>query len=113
MHELGIVFYIIDDVKKVAEENNVNHVNAVTLEIGEVSGVVFDYLEDCWNWAVKKEQVLENCKLKCEVIKAVTICDDCKKEYETVEYGKTCPHCGSTNTYLKVGNQVNIKEIEV
>ncbi len=113
MHELGIVFYIIDDVKKVAEENNVNHINAVTLEIGEVSGIVFDYLEDCWNWAVKKEKILNDCKLKYEIIKAVTICDDCKKEYETVKYGKTCPHCGSGNTYLKEGNQVNIKEIEV
>ena len=30
-----------------------------------------------------------------------------------VEHGKTCPHCGSENTYLVQGNEHAIKEIEV
>lgn len=55
MHELGVVFYVVKDVKKVAEENHVEKVSAVTLEIGEVSGILHDYLTDCWNWAKKKE----------------------------------------------------------
>ena len=59
MHELGVVFYVVRDVKKVAEENNVKKVSAVTLEIGEVTGIIHDYLIDCWNWARKKEQVME------------------------------------------------------
>ena len=35
MHELGVVFYVVKDVKKVAKENHVEKVSAVTLEIGE------------------------------------------------------------------------------
>ena len=35
MHELGIVFYIIRDVKETALKNNVEHVNAVVMNIGE------------------------------------------------------------------------------
>ena len=36
MHELGVVFYVVKDVKKVAEENHVEKVSAVTLlELGE------------------------------------------------------------------------------
>ena len=58
MHELGIVFYIIRDVKKVAEENQVAHVSKVVMEIGEVSTIVPDYLTDCWRWAVDKEDLL-------------------------------------------------------
>mgnify|MGYP000781455910 FL=1 len=46
MHELGVVFYVVKDVKKVAEENHVEKVSAVTLEIGEVSGILHDYLTD-------------------------------------------------------------------
>jgi len=53
MHELGVVFYVVKDVKKVAEENHVEKVSSVTLEIGEVSGILHDYLTDCWNWAKK------------------------------------------------------------
>ena len=54
MHELGVVFYVIKDVKKVAEENDVKQVASVTLQIGEVTGILHDYLVDCWNWARKK-----------------------------------------------------------
>ncbi len=113
MHELGIVFYIIRDVKKVAEENHVDKVSAVVMDIGEVSTVVPDYLQDCWKWAVKKETVLKDCKIKIEIIPAVTFCEDCKQEYPTVQHGKTCPYCGSLNTYLVQGNEFMIKEIEV
>lgn len=47
MHELGVVFYVVKDVKKVAEKNHVEKVSSVTLEIGEVSGILHDYLTDC------------------------------------------------------------------
>ena len=113
MHELGIVFYIIRDVKKVAEENHVEHVNAVVMNIGEVSTVVPEYLTDCWKWATDKEDLMRGCELKCNILPAVTICNTCGKEYPTGEYGKTCPHCGSEDTVLLRGNEVEIQEIEV
>ena len=57
--------------------------------------------------------MLKGCELKCNIIPAVTYCEDCGKEYPTVEHGKICPHCGSEHTYLLRGNEVEIKEIEV
>lgn len=113
MHELGVVFYVVRDVKQVAEENQVEKVAAVTLQIGEVSGVVHDYLIDCWNWARKKEPVMEEAELVIEQLDAVSFCEDCRQEYPTVRYAKTCPHCGSERTYLLRGNEFLIKEIEV
>ncbi len=113
MHELGIVFYIIRDVKQVAEENHVNHVSAVVMDIGEVSTVVPHLLSDCWRWATDKEDLLKGCELKVNLIPAVTHCDGCGHEYETVSYGKTCPQCHSENTWLLRGNEVEIKQIEV
>lgn len=113
MHELGVVFYVIDDVEKVAKENNVKRVHSVTLEVGEVSTVIPEYLMDCWNWAVKKHEILADCELRVERIDAVTYCEDCQKNYSTVEHGKICPYCKSENTYLLRGNEFNIKEIEV
>ena len=54
MHELGIVFHIIDSLESVGRENQLTQVANVTLEIGEVSGVVDSYLKDCWKWASEK-----------------------------------------------------------
>ena len=112
MHELGIVFYIIRDVKKVAEENLVKKVSAVVMNVGEVSTVVPDLLQDCWKWATDKEELMRGCELRCNIIPAVTWCDECKSEYPTVAHGRTCPHCGSGNTWLLRGSEVEIKEIE-
>ncbi|MCQ2173852.1 MAG: hydrogenase maturation nickel metallochaperone HypA [Bacteroidales bacterium] len=113
MHELGIVFYIIRDVKEVAERNNVGLVSKVVMDIGEVSTVVPEYLQDCWKWAVGKEPLLEGCELEICTVPAVSWCEDCKREYPTVRYGRTCPVCNGGSTYLLRGNEVEIREIEV
>ena len=113
MHELGIVFYIIRDVKQAAEENGVSKVSAVVMDIGEVSTIVPEYLTDCWRWAADKEEMLKGCELKINIIPAVTHCDGCGKDYPTVAHGRTCPLCGSEETWLLRGNEVEIKAIEV
>ena len=113
MHELGIVFYIIRDVKEAAEQNGVEHVSAVVMSIGEVSTIVPEYLIDCWRWAADKEEMLKGCELKILTVPAITHCDACGEQYPTVKFGKKCPHCGSDNTWLLQGNEVEIKEIEV
>ena len=112
MHELGIVFHIIDSLEEIGKENQLSQVANVTLEIGEVTGVIDSYLKDCWRWASDKYDLLRGSELVIEQIPAVTYCEQCKKTYETVKYGKTCPYCKSDQTYLVKGNEFNIKEIE-
>ncbi len=113
MHELGIVTHVCNVLEETAQENNLSSISSVTLEVGEVSGILQDYFTDCWEYFKVKKTLLEKCKLKIETIPAVTYCEDCHQEYETVKYGRICPHCQSENTYLLQGNECNIKEIEV
>ena len=93
MHELGTVFYVIKEVEKLCDENDLTKVGSVTLQIGEVSG-------------------MKEAELKVEKLEAVTFCEDCKQTYPTVKYAKVCPYCQSENTYLVTGNEYIIKEIE-
>lgn len=113
MHELGVVFHCIKEVNRIAAENNIKKISCVVVEIGEVSAVIPYYFEDCWNWAVKRETVLKDAAVRIEKIDAVTHCENCGKNYPTVEYGKICPYCGSENTYLLTGNEIMIRQIEV
>ena len=92
MHELGTIYYVIDTVEKLMVENQLTKVGSITLEVGEVSGIIPEYLT--------------------EQLKAVTYCQDCKGTYPTMQYGKECPYCHSGNTFLITGNEYNIKEIE-
>lgn len=112
MHELGTIVYVIETIEKLAEEEKLTKVGSITLEVGEVSGIVTGYLSDFWLYARRKSALLKETELKIENIEAVTYCQSCKKTYETVTYGKECPYCHSGNTFLVTGNQFNIKEIE-
>ena len=121
MHELGIVFHIIRTVEDVAKENHVARIQRVTLQLGEVSGVVESYLhaaglaldaEGCWKWAAAKSEILPGAALTVEQIPAITLCEDCGQQYPTVPHGRTCPHCQSPHTHLLQGNEMMIKEVE-
>ena len=112
MHELGTIYYVIDTVEKLMVENDLKEVGSITLEVGEVSGIIPEYLEEFWQYARKKTEHFQQTELKIETLKAVTYCQNCGKTYPTMQYAKICPYCQSDNTFLITGNEYNIKEIE-
>ena len=46
MHELGIIVHIAKTLDQVAAENELKKIGSVTLDIGEVSGIVPEYLTE-------------------------------------------------------------------
>ena len=112
MHEMGIVIHLAKTLDELAEEHHITRIGSVTLSVGEVSGIVNDLFIDAWEYFKKKHPILSDSELRMEVIPAVTHCDGCGEDYETVAHGKICPHCGSKETWLIQGNECIIKEIE-
>lgn len=112
MHELGIIIHINKTLHSLAEENDIHDIGSVTLEVGEVSAIIPEYLTDCWQYYRKKFPLIEHAELLIETLPATTYCEDCKQTYPTVQYGRECPYCHRGNTYLVSGDECNIKEIE-
>lgn len=113
MHELGIAFHVVKEIEDFADKNNLGNIAGVTLEIGEVSGVVPQYLLDVWPWACEhRSKHLKDSKLNIVELKAISYCEDCKETYDTVPQGKKCPRCGGGNTYLVEGNEIKIQSIQ-
>lgn len=112
MHELGIVTHTAKTIVDLAEENHLKKIGSVTLEIGEVSGIMTDYFCDCWDYFKVRYPVIAESTLKLVTTPAVTFCEDCESTYETVKYGRICPKCGSPNTFLLTGNECVIAEVE-
>lgn len=111
MHELGIVFSMIDTLEDVGRDNDLTRIQKVTLDMGEVSGVIPSYLLDCWKWASDKSELLRGAELDVQTVPAVTQCRACGEKYATVEHGRTCPHCGSGDTVLLRGNEFEIRDV--
>lgn len=112
MHELGVITHVINILEKLAVEKKLTAIGSVTLEVGEVSAIVPEYVTDCWKYCRAKSDILKDSDLKIEILPAVTVCESCGKTYETVKFAKQCPHCASYDTHLLCGNEFSIKEIE-
>ena len=89
MHEMGIVYHVADEVEKIAAQNDICHIGSVTLQIGEVTGVIFDYMSDLWGWVSDKSSLLKGSRLLYEQIPAVTLCKSCGQRYSTVQSGSS------------------------
>ena len=113
MHELGIVVEVVKQIEALAKQNDVEKVTELTLEVGEVSGVVKEYFEDAFKWFIKKSEYMKECKLNYVPIQGISYCEDCKTTYPTTKFGKECPNCHSLRTYLVSGKEVLIKDIKV
>ena len=112
MHELGIVFHMIDTLEEVGRANELTSIARVNLKLGEVTGVIPSYLLDCWRWAADKHDLLEGSELVVDTVDAVTVCNSCGRTYATLEFGKLCPHCGSPDTELLHGLEMEIVSVE-
>ena len=112
MHEMGIVLHIARTLDDTAKEHDLKKIGSVTLEVVEVSGIMTDLFTDCWDYFKGRHPVLRDSVLKLVTIPAVTYCSSCHETYGTVQYGKECPYCHSTETWLVKGNECYIKEIE-
>ena len=71
MHEMGIVLHLAKTLDETAEENKLTKIGRVTLQVGEVSGIMTDLFTDCWNYFKTRHPVLKDSVLKLETIPAV------------------------------------------
>ncbi len=110
MHEVGIISAMLKTLERVMEEEGLTHVEKVVLEVGELSGVVPHYMEECFPAAIYKTP-FEDLKMEMEVIPGVIQCLDCEAEFPVREEALRCPKCGSDKIKPAGGTGFLIKEI--
>ena len=67
MHELGIVFHIVDKVMECVSREELSEVETIVLEVGDKSPVVPEYLTYCYPAAVDGT-MLEQTELRIESV---------------------------------------------
>ena len=58
MHEMGIILHLAKSLEETAREQDISKILRVTLQVGEVSGIMTDYFTDCWNYFRRRHPVL-------------------------------------------------------
>ena len=68
MHELGVLSYAIKTVNSVADKNGVEKIKFITLDVGEESGFVPDYLHKLYPVAIDGKARFEGSELKIYLV---------------------------------------------
>ena len=110
MHELGVVIEVIRTVEEFAVENGLERIDALVLQIGELSSIVPKYVEDCYPAAADGTR-LENAELRIEVLPGNAVCGECRTVFNVLEHRGVCPDCRSREWELLGGREFLIKEI--
>lgn len=111
MHELGLCDALLRMVKDVAAKEELSHVEKITLEIGELSGVVPAYMSDCWS-AVIDGTDYQGTELAIETVPGIARCLDCEEEFRVDLKSLRCPFCQSDKLMPISGQDMTLKEIE-
>ncbi len=110
MHELGIMYHIVEQVLHVVAENGLSQVASIVLQVGEHSSVIPHYLEVCYGPAVDGT-MLEHTRLEIELLPSNGLCAACGKVFGLTEHGNVCPQCGGEEHRVLSGREFYIKEI--
>lgn len=112
MHELSIAQNIVEIIKQSVPDESLSNVRGVKLKIGEVSGVVTSSLEFSF-MAITSNTELSLSQLLIQKIPFRLKCNSCGKESGN-EFGlRICDLCGSGNTEVFSGTELQIIEVEL
>lgn len=112
MHELSLAQNIVEIVQQYAPGAQGRSVRSVKLKVGELAGVVPDSLDFCFS-AITANTPLSGTTLKIERVPFTLQCKNCNNPFAS-EFGTViCPGCGSENTQVVAGTEMQVVEIEV
>ena len=113
MHELTLLYGVADQVGRVVKENDIDHVDAVVLEIGEATAIVPAFMQDGYSVISDDFDFLRGSELIINTVTAVGECRDCGEVYRISENRGVCPSCGSRSKEIIDGADFVIKEIQI
>jgi hydrogenase nickel incorporation protein HypA/HybF len=112
MHELGITQSIVDIAARTAREQGATRVRSVTVEIGDLAGVVADAVAFCFE-ACRQGTLLETAELIIESIPGKAHCTSCGAETPVDQYTFVCPACDAFTLERLQGEELQIREMEI
>lgn len=91
MHELSIAMGMIDELTRIARENNARKVITVKLKIGKMSGIVIDSLRFAFDAAKLEYPLLNSTEIFIEEVPLIYECNVCKKTFNPEDKIPPCP----------------------
>ena len=112
MHEMSIVSGILDCVCESAKRAHARKVCAIQLSIGDMTEVVDEALDFAFE-VLSEGTICEGADLKVEHVHPRSLCLNCKEQFDHDRFHRACTHCGSYETSLVKGRELEVTSIEI
>lgn len=112
MHELSIAQSIVDIINQHVPAPDLPKVRTVRLRIGTAAGIVVDSLEFSFG-VITKETALDHAVLAVESVPFLVRCKQCGRESVNDQGVILCSNCGSSDTEVIAGTEMQIQAIEL
>lgn len=103
---------ILDIAVSEAEKHKAPRVLAITIKLGEFSGVVPQLIQEYFN-LISKGTVADSAKLIIEKVPVRIRCEACGKENVIDRAKVKCPDCGSIDIQMRSGREFYVESLEV
>jgi hydrogenase nickel incorporation protein HypA/HybF len=110
MHELGILSALVNTIEGIVQKEGLTEVEKIVIEVGELSGIVPGYLEQCYPAAVY-HTFMEKTTLELVVVEGIVKCRSCGLVFNAVSYDLSCPDCIGQDLEILMGNDIIVKEL--
>jgi len=112
MHEIGIASEVIRAGQVEASRRIGARIVRIGIRIGVLSGVDRDALDFAFT-ALTQGTELSEVDFEIQSCPRRDRCLACKHEFESALYSEPCPKCGSVETILAGGDELDLSYVEV
>lgn len=112
MHELSVCMSLLEQVEAIASERTAARVTRIELDIGPLSGVESDLLQNAYPIAVAGT-VAESAELVINETPVVVRCTGCGAESEASPNRLVCAACGDFRTRIASGDEMILRSVEL
>jgi len=112
MHELAVCQALMEQVESVAIEERADHVVAIHIAIGPLSGVEPCLLEQAFSVA-RAGSIAADAELVIESMPVQISCKQCGQTTEALPSRLVCGSCGDWRTSLVSGDELQLLQVEL
>lgn len=113
MHELSVAQGLCSALEKVASDHGAKRICRAVVEVGELSNIVPQLLDDAFGTLREIEPILEGCELDIRTVPLTGECKECGRETAVRGFVFRCEHCGSGNVKLLCGEELMLRDVEL
>jgi len=112
MHELSICNSLVSQVTKVAQSHHASAVTHIYLNVGLLSGVEPQLLQQAFPFA-SAETLADNAELHISMEPLEVRCLECFQTSKVTMQNLSCSHCQSWKTQLLSGDELTLARVEL